>query len=85
MHSGITSDTPLSINMLSVTDTYGPAFNTRSQTHQCLSMDTSASQPDITSDVSKGRDPTSKTLTANRLQALLQTQKTEPLCKRISR
>ena len=65
-------DKPVSINMLSVTDIDGPAFNTRSQTHQCLSTDNSTSQPDITPDVSEARDPTPKTLTANRLQALLQ-------------
>ena len=76
---------PVSINMLSVTDTDRPALNTRSQTHQHLSMDTSTSQPGITPDVSKGRDPTPKTLTANRLQALLQMQETDPFCKRISK
>ena len=35
--------TPVPINMLSVTNSNGPAFNTRSQTHQCLYPDTSAS------------------------------------------
>ena len=34
-------DKPVSINILSVTDTDGPTFNTRSQTHECLSTDTS--------------------------------------------
>ena len=34
-------DNPVSINMLSVTDTDGPAFNTRNQTHEHLSLDTS--------------------------------------------
>ena len=71
--------------MLSVTDTDGPAFNTRSQTCQCISTDTSTSQPGITPDVSEARDPTPKTLTADRLQALLQMQKTAPFCKRISK
>ena len=71
--------------MLSAMDTDEPAFNTRSQTHQCLSMDTSTSQPNITHGVSKGRDPTPKTLTADRLQALLPVQKTDPFCKRISK
>ena len=59
-------DKPVSINMLSVTDSDGPAFNTRSQTHECLSMDISTSQPDITSDVSEANDPTPKSLTADR-------------------
>ena len=78
-------DKPVSINILSVTDTDGPAFNTRSQTHKHLSMDTSTLQSDITPDVSEARDPTPKTLTADRLQALLQMQKTNPFCKRISK
>ena len=58
--------------MLSVTNTDGPAFYTRSQTHQCLSLDTSTSQPDITPELSEAKDPTTKSLTADRLQALLQ-------------
>ena len=65
-------DQPVSINMLSVTDTDGPAFNTRSQTHQPLSTDNSISQPEMTPDVSEARDPMPKNLTADRLQALLQ-------------
>ena len=44
-------DTPVPISMLSVTNTDGPAFNTRSQTHQNLSPDTSTSQPDVTPDI----------------------------------
>ena len=67
--------------MLSVTNTNGPAFNTKSQTHQCLSPDTSTSQPDITPEVSEATDPTPKSLTADRLQALLQMQKTDPSAK----
>ena len=78
-------DKPVSISMLSVTDTEEPAFNTRSQTHKCLPMDTSTSQPDITPDASEARDPTPKTLTADRLHTLLQMQKTDPFCKRISK
>ena len=71
--------------MLSITDTDEPAFNTRSQTHECLSMDTSTSQPNITPDVLEAKGPTPKSLTADRLQALLQMQITDPLCKRISK
>ena len=70
--------------MLSVTNTDGPAFNTRSQPHQCLSPDASTSQPDITPEVSETIDPTPKSLPADWLQALLQMQKTDPFCKRIS-
>ena len=76
-------DKPVSINMLSVTDTDRPAFNTRSQAHECLSTDAYTSQPDITPDVSEAKDPTPKSLRAGRLQALLQMQKTDPFCKRI--
>ena len=43
--------TPTQINLLSVTNSDGPAFNTRSQTHQCLSTDTSTVQPDVIPDV----------------------------------
>ena len=78
-------DKPVSINVLAGTDTDGPTFNTRSQTHEHLSTDTSASQPDVIPDVSEAKDTTSKSLTADRLQALLQMQKTDPFCKRISK
>ena len=71
--------------MLSVTNTDGPAFNTRSQTCQCLSLDTRTSQPDITPEVSEATGPIPKSLTADRLQALPQMQKTDPFCKRISK
>ena len=57
--------------MLSVTNSDGPAFNTGSQTCQCLSSDTSTSQPDITPEVSEVTDPAPKSLTAGRLEALL--------------
>ena len=53
---------PVSVNMLSVTDTDGPALNTRSQTCQHLSTDNSTSQPDTTPDLSEVRDPMLKTL-----------------------
>ena len=58
-------DMPLPFNMLSVTNTDGPAFNTRSQTHQHFSPDTS--QPDVTPDISEATDPTPKYLTVDRL------------------
>ena len=45
--------TPAPINLLSFTNSDGPAFNTRSQTHQCLSMDTPTVQPDVMQEVSK--------------------------------
>ena len=78
-------DKPVPINMLSATNTDEPAFNTRSQIHQSLSPDISTSQPNITPEVSEATDPAPKSLTADRLQALLQMQKTDPFCKRISK
>ena len=73
------------INLLSVPNSDGPAFNTRSQTHQCPSIDTSTLQPDVTSEVSGVPDPTPKSMTADRVEALLQMQKIDPFCKRISK
>ena len=76
---------PAQINLLSVTNSDGPVFNTRSQTHQHPSANTSTSQPDIMPKVSEVPDPTPKSLTADRLEALLQMQKTDLFCKRISK
>ena len=78
-------NTQAQINLLSVTNSDGPTFNTRSQTSRCLSANTSTSQPDITPEVSEVPDPIPKSLTADRLEALLQMQKTDPFCKRISK
>ena len=80
------SPTPsASINMLSVSHTDGPAFNTRSHTQQCLAPDPSTAQPSITPDITSTPDPTPESLTADRLEALLQVQKTDPFCKWISK
>ena len=65
--------TPALINLLSIINSDGPAFNTRSQTHQCLSMDTSTVQPYVMPEFLQTQTP--KSLTANRLEALLQMQK----------
>ena len=69
------------INLLSVTNSDGPAFNTRSQTHQCLSTDTSKVSVDVMPDSSTAPDPTPKLLLANKLEALLQMQETDPFVK----
>ena len=76
---------PAPINLLSITNSDGPAFNTRSQTQQCLSMHSPTVQPDVILEISKIPDPTPKSLTADRLEALLQMQKTDSFCKRISK
>ena len=73
------------INMLSVSPTDGPAFNTRSQTQQHLAPDTPTAPPSITPDITSTPDPTPKSLTADRLKALLQMQKTDSFCKHISK
>ena len=74
-------NTQIPINMLSISNTEGPVFNARNQTSQCLSADSSTSQPDIMPDISKTLDPTPKSLTVDRLEALLQIQKTYPFLK----
>ena len=56
----IPQSTPAQINLLSVTNPDGPAFNTRSQTHQHLSTDTSTVSPDVMSEISTAPDPMSK-------------------------
>ena len=71
--------------MLSVFNTDGPAFNTRSQTQQHFVPDSSTTQPSVTPDSMSTPAPTPKFLTADRLEALLQMQKTDPFCKQISK
>ena len=73
------------INMLSVSNTDGPAFNTRSQTQQCLAPYMSIAQPSITSDIASTPDPTPKSVMADRLEALLQMKKTDPSAGGISK
>ena len=77
--------TPALINLLSVTNSDGPAFNTRSQTCQHISTNTSTVPPDVMPDISTAPDPTPKLLMTDTLEALLQMQKTDPFCKRISK
>ena len=73
------------INMLTVTHTDGPTFNTRSQTRQDSTSQHNKTQANTILEVSPDPAPTSKTLTADRLEALLQMQKTDPSCKCISK
>ena len=84
----LTSSAP--INMLSISNTDGPAFNTRSQTQQHFAPDTSTAQPSVTPNTvtpntTSTPDPTPKSLIVDRLEALLQMQKTDPFCKQISK
>ena len=64
--------TPAMINMLAFTKSDGPTFNTRSQTRQYSTSNNSTTQANTTPDVSPDTTPTPKTLTADRLEALLQ-------------
>ena len=71
-------------NMLTVTQADGSAFHIRSRTKQ----DTTLQHPStssVTPDMSKDPSPTPKSLTADRLDTLLQMQKTDPFCKHISK
>ena len=77
--------TSVPINMLSVSNTDGPAFNTRCQTCQNPTPDNSIIQPSVTPEYSPVPNPTPKSLTADRLEAFLQMQKTDLFCKRISK
>ena len=67
--------------MLTVTHTNTPAFNTRSWTKQDSTATTLTPHPDISPDT----NPTPKSLTADRLETLLQMQKSDLFCKCISK
>ena len=77
--------------MLTTTNHDGPAFHTRSRTTQHNITEDLTLQPkteSVTQDVTKitdTPDATLKLLTKDRLQALLQMQRTDPFCKHISK
>ena len=71
--------------MVSVSNKDGPAFNTRSQTQQHLASGQSTAQQHVTPYIMPTSDPTPKFLISDRLEALLQMQKTDPFCKHISK
>ena len=72
------------INMLSATHSDGPVFNTRSKTAQHSPPEDTTPQTDaIAPDVTNMQSTTPKSLTADRLEALLQMQKSHPFCKHI--
>ena len=77
--------------MLSATNHDGPTFHTRSRTAQLNTSEDLTTQPmmdtvapDITK-VTDTPDAMPKSLTEDRLQALLQMQRTDPFCKCISK
>ena len=72
--------------MLSATNLDGPAFNTRSRTAQHSSSNDTTPQTDAAElNVTDTPSNSPKSLTTDRLQALLQMQKTDPFCKCISK
>ena len=74
--------------MPSATNLDGPSYNTRSRTAQCTTTEDPTTQPQsdaVTPDVTDTPSTTPKPLTTGRLQALLQMQRTDPLCKCISK
>ena len=71
--------------MLTDTQTDGAAFNTKSCAQNTSPDTTSIPDPDVTPQISQETTPTPKPLTADRLEALLQIQRTDPFCKCISK
>ena len=80
-----TTSSQTTVNMLTATDTDRPAFNTRSHTQKSSPDTTSITHPDVSPQISQEATPTPKLLTAYRLAALLQMQRTDPFCKHISK
>ena len=77
--------TPATVNMLTVTNTDGPASNTRIHTGNDSPDTTSTPHPDVSPKISPEATPTPKPLTADRLEALLQMQRTDSFCKHTSK
>ena len=77
--------TPATVNMLTVTHTDGPASNTRSCTKKNSPDTTSTPHPDVSPKISPDTTQTPKPLTVDRLEALLQMQRTDPFSKCISK
>ena len=71
--------------MLTASHTDSATFNTRSHTQNTSPSTTSTPHPDISPRISQETTPTLKPLTVDRLEALLQMQRTDPFCKHISK
>ena len=74
-----------SVHMVTASHTDGPAFKTRSCTLTTSPNTTSTLQPNVSPRISQETNPTPKPLTVDRIEALLQMQRTDPFCKCISR
>ena len=78
--------TPTSVNMLTASSAAdGPPFNTRSCTQHTSPSATSTPHPNISPQLSQESTTTPKPLTMDRLDALLQMQRTDPFYKHISK
>ena len=77
--------TPTTVNMLTITHADGPASNTRSCKKKDSPDTTSTPHPNVSPTISPDATPTPKPLTADRLEALLQMQRTDPFCRCISK
>ena len=71
--------------MLTASHTDRPTFNTRSPTQHTSPSATSTPHPSISPRIAQESTTTPKPLTADRLDALLQMQRTDPFCKCISK
>ena len=79
------TSTTTTVNMLTVTNTDEPAFNTSHHTQKNSSDTTSTPHPDVSPKMSPEATSTPKPPTVDRLEALLQMQRTDPFCKHISK
>ena len=70
--------TSTSVNMLTASSTDRPAFNTRSCAQHTSSNATSTPHPNTSPQISQESTTTPKPLTVDRLDALLQMQRTDP-------
>ena len=71
--------------MLTASHSDRPTFNTRSHTQNTSPSTTSAPHPNVSPRISQETTSTPKLLTADRLEALLQIQRPDPICKHISK
>ena len=76
---------PATVNTLTVTHTNRPASNTRSHAKRDSSNTTFTPHPDVSPSISPDATQTPKPLTADRLEALFQMQRTDPFCRCISK
>ena len=81
--SCLVESTSTTVNMLMATHNEGPAFNTRSHKQNTSPDTTSIPHPDVSPQISQETTPTPKLLTVDRLEALLQMQRTDPFCKHV--